>query len=162
MTFADGHNQVFLGTAGRSTFGRGETLPPAALLRVRLVGEGGSALAGAFRGSRGGQTMVELHPQRLPGAPLRPLAGGASKGSAVRSYFFPWWWEPAYRAERPAEDLTGEELEPSMRGTQLDAYQIGWRRAKRRSLKRLFPQEYPENPTDCFLNFAGVITSLLT
>lgn len=73
--------------------------------------------------------------------------------------FFPWFVQDEYRVKLngiPKPRLTPEEikLKELMRkdwGLKLEDEQVLWRRAKKRALKGMFKQEYPESDEDAFL-----------
>jgi hypothetical protein len=76
--------------------------------------------------------------------------------------FIPWFMDPTARIEIPDEvfasirDTLSEEEKSLIKRYGLDGEQIAWRRWKIENMSvgstaRLFPQEYPEDPNDCFL-----------
>jgi hypothetical protein len=80
-----------------------------------------------------GETYLEIAKLALSGHP------------GYEFFFWPWWFEPAYRAATPALDLTDEERTLAKRHG-LDLFQLAWRRAKMASPSEgpTFHQTYPE------------------
>ena len=78
------------------------------------------------------------------------------KHSLWKLFFYPWWWDVTYKIEidQPIPEFK-KSLEPEeielIKKHKLSLEQIAWRRFKKRELKRLFPQEYPESIETCFL-----------
>lgn len=68
-------------------------------------------------------------------------------------HFFPWWYEDEYRIPLDAGEVINYTAEEQVlvEKHDLTPEQIKWRRAKKKQLKELFPQEYPEDPVDCFI-----------
>ena len=71
-------------------------------------------------------------------------------------HFFPWWLEPSYK--RPAGRLTLTDEEEELRrkveknfGHKLTNEQIAFRREIRRQFGKRAPQEFAEDPENCFL-----------
>ena len=72
-------------------------------------------------------------------------------------HFYPWWWDDGYQIPLDNEEqiLYTEEEQILAASKGLTPEQIKWRRVKSAELGRLFAQEYPENPRDCFLLWTG-------
>jgi len=70
-----------------------------------------------------------------------------------RLHFYPWWWDTEYRVSLEEGEIIvpNEEETELILKHKLTPEQIKWRRKKQKELKRLFPQEYPEDPVACFL-----------
>lgn len=68
-------------------------------------------------------------------------------------HFFPWWYEESYRQPviEEAGSALNDEEKALIEGYGLDREQIEWRRQQRQMLRRLAPQEYVENASECFL-----------
>jgi hypothetical protein len=91
-----------------------------------------------------------------------------------RLHFYEWWWLPEYQI--PLEkgevlEYTDEEIALIERvhrtsGRLLTPEQIKWRRRKKRDLKHLFAQEYPEDARECFLlsglGYVGALMGVFT
>ena len=93
----------------------------------------------------------------------------ALRGDSVWTiHFYPWWWESEYFI--PLEDGEYLTLEPDEHELSvkhgLTHEQIKWRRYKQRELRKLFIQEYPEDPITCFLtsgnSYFGDIADMFT
>lgn len=81
------------------------------------------------------------------------LWSDAEKGaSEFDPVFVPWFWQPEYRLEAPADfERTPEERKVGEKFG-LDDDQLFWRRRKIAAVGRdLFNQEYPNTPQDAFL-----------
>jgi hypothetical protein len=73
--------------------------------------------------------------------------------------FLPWFTdETCVLPLEPDERITFDESEQALArlmheqyGLALTAEQVKFRRAKQLELRKFFPQEYPENPVECFL-----------
>jgi hypothetical protein len=74
--------------------------------------------------------------------------------SEFTPHFFPWWLESSYRLPLlPGEDLSPFSVEEDRlrEAANLSGKQIKFRRQLRARFGHLAPQEFAENPADCFL-----------
>ena len=96
-----------------------------------------------------GELVLESTPNGAEGCFWEEWTKAGETGMV--QHFFPWWWEPAYRAKAvSAKSLTEEERE-LMERHGLDREQIGFRRKVHAGLRGLAKQEYPEDAMECFL-----------
>lgn len=119
-------------------------------------------LSGLSEAASKGSMTLESTPNGV-GNLFHQLVQDAIKGRGPWSLIFiPWFFDPHSRIaitdEQFAEirDTLREEEKTLIRRHGLDAEQIAWRRWKIENMSvgatsRLFPQEYPEDPNDCFL-----------
>src|SRR5262249_41273390 len=66
-------------------------------------------------------------------------------------HFFPWWWEPAYSIDGADVGPLDPEEAALCGKNHLSDGQIAFRRQLQRQFRGLAPQEYAEDPTQCFL-----------
>jgi hypothetical protein len=83
----------------------------------------------------------------------------AAETGMVR-HFFPWWMEPAYRAEAVLESSLTRDDRELMTRHNLDLEQIGFRRQMQASFRGLAKQEYAENEASCFLSSGSSVFEL--
>jgi len=138
-------------TAGDRNAGRGLTAQNLHCSELaRWPGDPAETLAG-LRASLApsGELVLESTPEGIGGCFYEEWQQ-ASETGMVR-HFFPWWMEPAYRAEPvDASSLTSEERELREREF-LTLAQIGFRRSIHLSFRALARQEFAEDPESCFL-----------
>lgn len=139
-------------TAGNQQAGRGDTYTDFHGSEVAFWPDAEKIVAGAMQGGNP-DVILESTPNGAQGH-FYELCMEALDGDSVWTlHFYPWWWDAGYRI--PLDD--GEVIEYSLEEQDLvDAHelqpeQIKWRRLKKRELKHLFKQEYPEDPHTCFL-----------
>lgn len=163
LEFPRMNSYFFIGTAGTKGFARGDTLQ-----RVH-----GSEVAWWFKGPHrkedqrllvAGITEAASHGEVV----LETTANGsewfreayqdAKRGmNDWTPIFLPWFVDKTNREVGTVETLT--ELADTMTDEETDLIErhgvepemLLWRRLKRRDLKALFPQEYPEDDESCFL-----------
>ena len=146
------NSEAAIGTAGSLKVGRGFTLTHFHGSEVAFWPDAESILAGAMQAGNPA-IVLESTPNGAQGYFYEGCMEALDGNKDINLFFFPWWWDPEYR--KPLE--LGEEIEYTAEEQELvdeyglDAEQINWRRAKKRELKHLFPQEYPEDPITCFL-----------
>jgi hypothetical protein len=145
------------GTAGSRAFTRGDTLQRAHLAEVAYfpgsIADQEQFLAGVLEAARAGEVTLESTANGIGGLFHglweEATSGGGSEWTAI---FMPWWFDE--RNSLPAETgsvvATAEERE-LMSHHGLTLAQVAWRREKKRTLKTLFDQEYPESPETAFL-----------
>jgi hypothetical protein len=79
-----------------------------------------------------------------------------------KTFFYPWWWEPAYALPLDAPLKLTKEEQLMVDSYRLTHPQIAFRRLKQSELKELFYQEYPENEDQCWLtNDMGVVDPIV-
>lgn len=72
--------------------------------------------------------------------------------SEFNYFFHEWWWHDEYRAKVAIDPETFDAREQELYDKfKLDAYQLGFRRAKVLSLRHNFAEKYPEDDITCFL-----------
>lgn len=158
------HNETslfYIGTAGSEAFGRSQT--PQRVHGSEVAWWRGSIerqrnyVAGLTEAATHGEVVMESTPNGIKGWFYHEWEAARKGDSAFTPIFLAWWWDPTNRIYcTPAEakdimnELTDEET-VLVKAKKLDAAQIKWRRDKKRSLKRLFIQEYPEDPITCFI-----------
>lgn len=157
----DTGSQFTIGTAGAGAFGRGQTLQrchasETAFWPTRVDTE--SLVAGLKEATSHGEMILETTANGQSGWYYETWKAAESGSSDFAPIFLPWYVGGECRTpfaddeDRTAllESLTDEEK--NARETfGLTAEQLNWRRRKRQSLRKLFPQEYPETPGQAFL-----------
>lgn len=149
-------SSVYIGTAGNRSFGRGDTINNFHGSEVAFWPDAEELLSGAMEAvPMDGNITLESTANGVGGWFYEEWQLAKNGESQFKPHFFPWFLDPNYRI--PLE--RGESLEPYdddeimlIATYKLDPAQIKWRRMKKRALRRKFPQEYPENDIDCFLN----------
>jgi len=137
-------------TAGDRNAGRGLTVQNLHCSELaRWPGNPAETLAGLRAAmTPGSELIIESTPEGV-GDCFHGEWQAAHETDMVR-HFFPWWMEPAYRAEAVAESsLTDEEYELRLKHN-LDLEQIGFRRKIKANFRGLARQEYAEDEESCF------------
>ena len=135
-------------SAGEQNAGRGLTIQNLHLSEVaRWPGDAQATLAG-LRAALvpDGELVLESTPSGAYGAFYEEWQKAEETGTT--RHFFPWWMEPAYRAQ-PVDDPSETERE-LIRRHGLSPEQIGFRRSLERGFRGLRAQEYAEDPESCF------------
>ena len=149
MVFGELGSEFRVMSAGEENAGRGWTIQNLHASEVaRWPGDAAATLAG-LRAALvpGGEMTLESTPCGAYGAFYGEWTR-AAEGGPVR-HFFPWWLEPAYRAQAVVGELSSAEL-ALVREHGLDRAQIGFRRGLERSFGGLRTQEFAEDATSCF------------
>jgi hypothetical protein len=95
-----------------------------------------------------GEIVLESTPQGTYGAFYREWR--EAKEAGYIQHFFPWWLEPSYSLDEPAQELTQEEEQlKALHG--LSDEQIAFRRSLKKTHRRLTQQEFAEDAESCFL-----------
>lgn len=152
---------MYVGTAGSAGLGRGDTLQRVHWSEVAWS-KGGidtqrNLLAGITEACSEGEVVLESTANGV-GDLFHELCTEALAGQGEWTLIFsPWWDDPTYTKrltpEQKREVLGGlsDEEKALAEKHNLGAGQIAWRRSKKEAKKGLFLQEYPEDPTTCFL-----------
>ena len=146
------NSHFFVGTAGATTFGRGQTINNLHCSEFAFWPNPTEALTALTEAVTPEGCIVIESTANGMGNAFHQLWSAASDGRvAYRRHFYPWWHDEEYRREgAPLGELT--EGERALKKThKLDARQLRWRRAKLADLGRSFAQEYPEDELSCFL-----------
>lgn len=139
-------------TAGDRNAGRGLTVQNLHCSELaRWPGDPADILAGLRAAlAPGAEEILESTPQGVGGCFYDEWQKAPETG-LVR-HFFPWWLEPAYRADVPADPATLSADERALlERERLDLRQIAYRRGLRAGFRALARQEYAEDPESCFL-----------
>lgn len=166
-TYPEFDSVATIATAGSVQKGRGDTYTDFHGSEVAFWKDAESIVSGAMQGGDPDVTL-ESTPNGAQGY-FYELCMEALSGNGVwKLHFYPWWWDDAYRIPLSA----GEKIEYTEEEQGLvDAHgltpeQIKWRRYKILELKDNFKQEYPEDPTTCFLtsgkSYFGDLTGVFT
>lgn len=155
ITFPLLDSEMTIATAGSATSGRGGTYTFFHGSEAAFWPDPEGIISGALQGGEP-FTIIESTANGAQGWFYEQVMGALDGDPTWTLHFFPWWYDPEYR--RPLDPGNHIDLAPMeedevelIRQYGLDAEQINWRRYKQRELRRLFPQEYPENIHDCFL-----------
>ena len=150
VTYASTESTHYIGTAGNKAFGRGDTLHFIHCSELAFWDHADTLLTGLLEAlTPEGKVIIESTPNGQGGHFYELWQGAPENGWTP--LFYPWWWEPAYRLKGVDLGTLSESEQILVNEHALDAQQIAWRREKQRELRDKFPQEYPENPIDCFL-----------
>lgn len=154
----------YIGTAGSKAFGRGRTLQRAHLSEVAYFPGKEEAIEnfiiGILEACRFGEIVAESTGNGTSGWFYNTWNEAKKGGNGWIPIFLPWYVDQNNML--PLDD--GEELKYDENEKDLVHYaketygidiipeQIKWRRDKKRDLKKLFPQEYPENDMEMFIS----------
>ena len=151
----------FIGTAGSTGFGRGDTLQRVHGSEVSKwchqdEDRVADLIAGLTEAASQGEVVLETTPDGIEyfAKQYKDAKAGLNDWTPL---FLAWFDDPInrqaegdYSPSEIRETLTEkEQFLIEMHG--LDMAQIAFRRAKKRELKKLFAQEYPEDDESCFL-----------
>ena len=151
-TYPEFDSESIIATAGSKEKGRGGAYTDFHGSEVAFWPDAEKLVAGAMQGGRP-EVILESTPNGAQGYFYDKCMEALDGDSIWTLHFYPWWWDDEYRIELKAgERLTFDDEELNlMREHGLVPEQINWRRYKKRELRRLFSQEYPEDPLTCFL-----------
>lgn len=148
-TYPEFDSTSTIATAGNTETGRGDTYTMMHGSEVAFWKDAEKIIAGAMQGGSP-EVVLESTPNGAQGFFYERCMEALSGDSVWTLHFYPWWWDVDYRLDGDAITPTDEEQRLiQLHG--LDHAQIRWRRDKIRELRDLFKQEYPEDPTTCFL-----------
>jgi len=163
--FCDLGSKFYIGTAGSPDFGRGQTLQRVHGSECAFWPEQPSdnpkesvtnLVAGLMEACSSGEIVFESTPNGRQGFFYHEWQRAKNCDSDFTPIFLPWWLDELNIISL----LPGEKLELDSEESGLflkhglTFEQIKFRRAKKKSLKALFAQEYPEDDITCFL-FSG-------
>lgn len=152
-TYPEFDSVAAIATAGNVETGRGDTYTDLHGSEVAFWKDAEKIIAGAMQGGNP-DVVLESTPNGAQGY-FYDLCMEAYRGDSVWTlHFYPWWWDEQYRiplsyGEKGIEFTEEEQKLVDAHG--LTQAQIKWRRQKKKELKHLFIQEYPEDPITCFL-----------
>lgn len=150
ITYASTESTHYIGTAGGKAFGRGDTLHLIHCSELAFWKDAETLLTGLLEAlTSEGTVVIESTPNGMGGHFYELWQGAPDNGWLP--LFYPWWWEPQYRLRGVEVGALSDDERKLVAEHNLDLEQIAWRREKQRELRDKFPQEYPENPIDCFL-----------
>jgi hypothetical protein len=160
LTFKHTRSEFTIGTAGGTAFGRGDTLQRVHGSEVAFWLEGpnqddriDALVAGLTEAARAGEVVLESTPNGVNW--FAHTFNDAVKG--INDYtpiFLPWFLDKTNSLPCDYQEIletVDDEEKHLVKNHGLTVEQIAWRRAKKKSLGRLFYQEYPESPSSCFL-----------
>ena len=151
IVFEDIDSEYRVVTAGDRNAGRGLTVQNLHCSELaRWPGDPADILAGLRAAlAPGAEVVLESTPQGVGGCFYQEWQKAPETGM-VR-HFFPWWMEPAYRADPVDPRSLTEEESAWMQREGLDLAQIAYRRQLRANFRGLARQEFAEDPESCFL-----------
>jgi hypothetical protein len=152
VSYPEFDSTVTIATAGSKDVGRGDTYSMFHGSEVAFWSDAESIMAGALQGGNP-DVILESTPNGASGWFYDRCMEAMSGSKVWKLHFYPWFWDPTYRIkleEGEILDFDDEELY-LIEKYLLTPEQIKWRRTKKRELKRLFIQEYPEDFESCFL-----------
>lgn len=159
----DNGSYFFIGTAGARGFSRGDTLQRVHGSEVPYWLEGPhhmtdmeALVAGILEATSNGEVVFEGTPNGREWF-YHTYTEAKQKRNDWWPIFLPWWLDPinvaapgSFDPQEVVDTLIDEERELTKRHN-LSLAQIAFRRQKKRALKRLAAQEYPEDDETCFL-----------
>jgi hypothetical protein len=161
LEFAGNASSFFIGTAGGKGFGRGFTLNKVHGSEVskwcdQKPDRVDDLVAGLTEATAHGEVILETTPDGIEwfATAYKEAKLGANNWTPI---FLRWFDDPANRATPGT--FSSEEIRDTLDDKEkflvehegLTASQIAFRRSKKRELKRLFLQEYPEDDESCFI-----------
>ena len=152
ITYPEFDSTCVIATAGSKEAGRGDTYSDFHGSEVAFWPDAEKIMAGAMQAGNPA-IVLESTPNGASGWFYDRCMEAMSGAKEWKLHFYPWWWDPTYRIsveEGETIEFDDEELYLVEKYT-LAPDQIKWRRKKKLELKRLFIQEYPEDPQSCFL-----------
>lgn len=141
-----------IATAGNVETGRGDTYTDLHGSEVAFWKDAEKIIAGAMQGGNP-DVILESTPNGAQGY-FYELCMEAYRGEGVWTlHFYPWWWDEQYQLPlgEGVQLVYTDEEQKLVDAHGLIPQQIAWRRNKKKELKHLFAQEYPEDPIACFL-----------
>lgn len=152
ITYPDFDSEAILATAGNKYTGRGGTYTRIHFSEAAFSPEMESIMAGILQGGNP-ELDLESTPNGAQGYFYEKCMEVLDGNPTWTLFFFQWWLTPEYRlALESGEQLVYTDEEAALVAQHgLSPEQIKWRRDKRRELKHLFFQEYPEDIYSCFL-----------
>jgi len=172
-TYPEFDSAAYITTAGNIKAGRGGTYSDFHGSEVAFWKDAENIVAGAMQGGDP-DVILESTPNGAQGYFYELCMEALRNDGIWKIHFYPWWWDDGYRipldeGEQVIPDSEEAVLVDNVRrsGTHLLPEQLKWRRLKRKELKNLFLQEYPEDAVSCFLtsgesyfgNLSGVFTA---
>jgi len=155
------NSHFYVGTAGSSSFGRGQTINNLLCSELSHWPQPEEALAALLEAvPAGGRVVIESTPNGF-GNYFHTLWQQAKNGqSRFKPFLFRWFDDPTYRCDGPPLGQLSNDEMALRRDCGLDDAQIRWRRDKQRQLRAKFAQEYPEDDVTCFLTSGRCVFSV--
>lgn len=167
IVFEKTGSHYYIGTAGQKAFGRGDTIHRVHLSEVAQFRKPENIIAGLKEAVPLDGTIIIESTANGRGNWFYNEWQKAKEGDSIYTpHFIPWFIDDEYKLteediqtltiptkakERVLEPKLTEEEQMLVEKFKLTIDQIRWRRYKIWDLGDLFPQEYPENDVDCFL-----------
>jgi hypothetical protein len=154
-TYPDTGSECIVATAGKKTAGRSLTISLAHLSEVAFWNDAERVMTGLLEAiPASGQVIVESTPNGAQGWFYEECVKALKGRGRFTLHFYPWWWGEDFQIPLTPSDedmvYSDEEQELVTRHA-LTPEQIKWRRMKADELGHKFKQEYPEDPSTCFL-----------
>ncbi|CAK0770234.1 conserved hypothetical protein [Gammaproteobacteria bacterium] len=166
-SYRDFDSECIIATAGSKEAGRGGTYTDFHGSEVAFWKDAEKIIAGAMQGGNP-DVILESTPNGTQGYFYERCMEALSGKGVWKIHFYPWWFDSSYRIPLDDGEVIGQtdEEKELIRKHNLQSDQIKWRRNKQEELKRLFIQEYPEDPYTCFLtsgnSYFGDISHVFT
>jgi hypothetical protein len=149
-TYPDYGSESLIATAGSKEKGRGGSYTDFHGSEVAFWKSADRLVAGAMQGGRA-DVILESTPNGAQGY-FYERCMEALRGDGVWTlHFYPWWWDDEYRLPLEGDIVYTDEERALVDLHGLSKEQINWRRYKKKELRGLFLQEYPEDATTCFI-----------
>jgi hypothetical protein len=139
--------------AGNTNSGRGGTNTHIHLSEAAFYPDAGKIVASALQAGTPLWVVAESTPNGARGWFYNECMAALRGESIWKLHFYRWFDNPDYAIPLEAkETLTYDDEEKELvRLHRLSPEQIKWRRLKKMEVRDLFPQEYPEDIKECFL-----------
>lgn len=147
-------SQVYIGTAGNKTAGRGGTYSHLHGSEVAFWNNASQLIAGMVQGvPQDGYIYFESTANGAQGWFYEEVMAALRGDSVFTVHFYEWWWDETAFIPLTEHEVIEYTVEESalVQAHNLTPEQIKFRRAKQKELRDLFPQEYPESIEGAFL-----------
>jgi len=157
MSFPDLGGSFYIGTAGATGLGRGDTLQKVhgseCAYWTGKPEETETLIAGLCEATRAGEVVLESTANGMGNWFHQTWQNAVNGENEWTPLFYPWFEDP--ENVLPFEDgepfVYSDEEDQIARVYNLSPEQMKWRREKKKARGKLFPQEYPDNPLEAFL-----------
>lgn len=156
------NSQFYIGTAGSTGFGRGQTIQKAHCSEVAFwpgnLNDIDNLIIGITEAASHGEVVLETTANGRDNWFYHTWFGAEKGENSWIPIFFPWFEDPSYSSNNIAlikivQETLDDEEKNLIEQYNCNFAQLSWRREKIQELrsKDKFDQEYPKNPTVAFL-----------
>lgn len=156
LTFADIDSQIYVGTAGTSSFGQGTTVNNVLGSEVASWPNPTAITSNLFQSvPMTGNIFLESTAEGIGNYFHTEYVSAEDGDSNFIPDFSPWFDEPKYALKAPLDFQPTDKEEKRKKLYSLSNDQLVWYRSKERELKFLVKQEYPDCPHEAFISSGG-------